>query len=130
MKLTECRKGVSGMRRLLGWAVLVLAALLLAMGVYRGLSRGETPAYPAGEGSASLGLVLLDDEDCVYVLAVTDQSPAHLAGLHPGDYILRADGRQVSDTAVLDEIVDAGGGTVEVTVRRQEKELKLTLPCR
>lgn len=118
------------MRRWLRWGALALAALLLAWGAYHVLNQDASPVYPAGEGSAALGMVLLDDEDCVYVLAVSDQSPAHQAGLRPGDYILSADGTRVSSVDALDALLEAGGETLEITIRRQNRELKVTLPCR
>ncbi len=42
---------------------------------------------------ADLGLVLLDSETGVSVLAVKDKSPADHAGIHPGDLLLQADGQ-------------------------------------
>lgn len=118
------------MRRAIRGVLLALAALLLAAGVCAAVRDSTIPAFSAGEGSAALGLVLLDDAERVYVLAVSDQSPAHLAGIEPGDYILKADDRLVADAAMLDEALEAGGDQLVLTILRQEREMKLSLPRR
>lgn len=117
------------MRRLIRCFLLALAALLLALGLWYGWQ--HTPALPlnSGGGSASLGLVLLGAEQGVYVLAVSEQSPAAQAGLEPGDYILSAGGAALEDVAALDERLSLGG-SLALTVRRGDTELALTLPGR
>lgn len=117
------------MRRLIRCFLLALAALLLALDLWYGWQR--TPALPlnSGGGSASLGLVLLGAERGVYVLAVSEQSPAALAGLEPGDYILSADGAALEDVAALDERLSAGA-SLSLEVRRGDEEMTLTLPGR
>ncbi|MBQ7849461.1 MAG: PDZ domain-containing protein, partial [Clostridia bacterium] len=79
--------------------------------------------------SASLGLVLLSAEQGVYVLAVSDQSPAALSGLEPGDYILSAQGEPLADIASLDERLQ-GSEELLLSVRRGDELLEIMLPGR
>lgn len=64
---------------------------------------------PAGNASpttmADLGLLLLDDESGVSVLAVRDQSPAERAGILPGDILVTASGAAVRTVDQLDELL-------------------------
>jgi len=116
------------MRRMMRWTLLSLAAVLLALGVYHGMNRPSVS--PQGMSSAALGMVLLEAEDGVYVLAVSDQSPAHRAGLEPGDYIQQMDGQDIGDPAAMDAYLCTGKDGIRLTVRRGEQELSLVLPCR
>ena len=61
-----------------------LAALLLMLMAAAGLLLPSGGRDAAGTDSASLGLVLLDREGGVYILAVSQGSPADQAGLMPG----------------------------------------------
>ena len=118
------------MRRMMRWMLLSLAAVLLLLAVYHGLKRLEPSSAPQGMSSAALGMVLLEAEDGVYVLAVSDQSPAHQAGLAPGDYILQMDGQAIGDAAELDALLCMKTDSLRLTVRRGEQELSLVMPCR
>lgn len=118
------------MRRLIRWALLVLAAVLVILGVYHGLSPREPLVQADAAGSAAMGLVLLDEANAVYVLAVTDQSAAYRAGVMPGDYILSAGGVPVQDAATLDALIDGQREALELLIRRSSGELRLTLECR
>lgn len=118
------------MRRVCRWAALALAMLIAAAIVYHGISRRPEPGRGSG-GSASLGLVLLRSDTGVYVLAVTDQSPAHLAGLEPGDYLIEAGGVALTDVDMFNALLmETEAEALEVLVRRQEQELRVMLPCR
>lgn len=114
------------MRRAGRWAALALAMLIAAAIVYHGISRRPEPGSGSG-GSASLGLVLLRSDTGVYVLAVTDQSPAHLAGLQPGDYLIEAGGVALTDVDMFNALL-METEALEVLVRRQEQELRVMLP--
>lgn len=118
------------MRRYLKWSILLLAVMLAIAGMCQGYRRNAASTDSAGIGSAGLGLVLLDSADAVYVLAVSEHSAAHLAGFEPGDYILGAQGQSVQTVDAFDELLETDGGVLELTVRRQDRELMLSLPCR
>lgn len=109
-------------KRLAGWMVLMVLCVIL------GACAAPSKASPVD--SAQLGLVLLDDENCVYVLAVSDQSTACYAGLEPGDYILSADGMAVTSGITLDEMLLGGEESLQLIVQRQGRKIELTLPCR
>lgn len=85
-----------------------------------------------GYGSASrrawLGLNCVEDDGGVRVLRVSDDSPAELAGLQPGDRILRIDGTEVRALAALWQALWGGGAperavTLEIERDRQPQTL-------
>ena len=82
-----------------------------------------------GDSSAALGLMLLEKEPGrgLYVLAVTQESPADKAGIHPGDYLLLSGGSSLHTTAQLDALLDAAGGTLPLTLGRDGRQLEVTL---
>lgn len=109
--------------------VLLAAAMLLIAGVILiGQTQKPTPVE-AGSSSASLGLMLLDGERCVQVLAVTDRSPAYFAGFQPGDAILRYGVSPVEDREGFEQLLKKEK-TMEFLVRRGETELQLKIPFR
>ncbi len=119
---------VRAMRRLIRWAALLLAGLLIATGLYYGLRRDEGPA--AGSTSAALGMMLLEKEGEVYVLAVTQGSPADRAGILPGDYLLQAGSQPLTEVLQLDALIDDGPSMLSVTLRRDGQDVQLELPAR
>lgn len=118
------------MRRLVHWLLLTLAAIFVVAGIWHGIARSGQSPQITGSGSAALGLVLLNDDGCVYVLAVSDQSPAYHAGLEPGDYILRAGETTVEDFNVLNELIEAEQSSLRLTIRREGEERMVVLPCK
>lgn len=110
------------------WLLAVAAALVLA-GIAALSPRDVQTHVPAGSSSASLGLMLLDGEDCVQVLAVTDQSPADYAGFQPGDCILRSGAAAVTTTEDFEQLLNRGN-TLECLVRRDGREMTLQIPFR
>ena len=123
------RKAAVDMRRRMRWILPVLTAVLLAFGLW--CARMCRPSVPLndGGGSASLGLVLLNAEQGVYVLAVSAQSTAELAGLEPGDYILSAQGEALGDITALDAQLQSSQ-ELHLSVRRGDELLELLLPGR
>lgn len=81
-------------------------------------------------GAAAKGLLLLDDEQGVYVLAVTDKSPAALAGVEPGDYLLSAGGLPIDKAQRLDEMMAQMKEPLQLRLRRNNAEVLITLPVR
>ena len=75
----------------------------------------------AGE-FAGIGAELTRDDNHPVVLSPIDDTPAARAGIHPGDIILRIDGR-VTDGMSLKDVVDALRGPadtkVEITIGRK-----------
>lgn len=116
------------MRRTCRAIVLIVAALLAVSCIL--LLREETQTYPAGRNSVGYGLVLLNEDERVYVLAVSEQSPADLSGLEPGDYITRVNGEPVGTMEALDELLIGSPKAPELTIVRRRQELSLTLSGR
>lgn len=83
----------------------------------------------ASLGSAAMGLMLLDETGGVYVLAVTEGSPADAAGIRPGDLITQADGQAVLTAEALDELI-SGRETLMLTLLRDGESKILRLPGR
>lgn len=110
------------------WLLAAAAALALA-GIGILCQRDARTHASAGSSSASLGLMLLDGENCVQVLAVTEHSPADYAGFQPGDRILRSGSVAVENTAAFEQLLNRGK-TLECLVRRGGREMKLRIPFR
>ena len=116
------------MRRTCRAIVLIVAALLAVSCTL--LLREETQTYPAGRNSVGYGLVLLNEDERVYVLAVSEQSTADLSGLEPGDYITRVNGEPVGPREALDDVLTGSPQAPALTVIRREQELSFTLSGR
>lgn len=106
-------------RRLL---ILVLTLCLLAGGtvLFHHFSAEPTEAPTR---MAALGLMLLDGDDGVSVLAVRDGSPADRAGILPGDVVLQADGTDVGDILQLEELLAQAQMQMRLELRRSQEEL-------
>ncbi len=115
-----------GRRRWIIPAVLLilLAALLLCRQGHNAPEQG-----PVSLGSAAMGLMLLDETGGVYVLAVTEGSPADGAGIRPGDLIIQADGQAVLTAEALDELI-SGRETLTLTLLRDGENKIIRLPGR
>ena len=91
---------------------------------------------PAQEHAASpsrmteLGLMLLEDEGGIYVLAVTDRSPACRAGIEPGDLLTGVDGKSLTEIAQLEAMLQhvPEGGAMRLGLVRNGASMTLTLP--
>lgn len=116
------------MRRAIRAAVLLLALAVIAAGVIYSLRQEETQI--TGGSSAGLGLMLLEREKGLYVLAVTQDSPADKAGFRPGDYLLRADDVPLDSVTQLDALIDAAERELSVRIRRSGQEQMLRMPAR
>ncbi|MGN0778725.1 MAG: PDZ domain-containing protein [Aristaeellaceae bacterium] len=90
------------------WHMIAAAVLVVAVvaGAWLYLSR---PALPSGITSAAeLGLMLLDTEEGLSVLAVRENSAAEQAGIHPGDVLLTLNDAPLSTVDMLDDCLLAG----------------------
>ena len=113
---------VSAMRR---WMIFVLVLLLAGAGLWFGCTRSASP--PSAEGAtsmAALGLVLLDSEEGVSVLAVKDKSPAEYAGIHPGDLLLQANGHPFSTILQLEALLPpAKQSALQLQLMRRQQDV-------
>ena len=120
--------GGEGMRDKLRWAMLAAALLGLLLA---GVLLHEMPQDPPrAVDSAALGLLLLDAEEGVYVLAVSERSLADQAGLLPGDCILCAGDEALGEAMGLNRLLEQGQESLPLTVRREDNVIRLDLPCR
>lgn len=110
-------------------AIVLIVVVLLAVSCTL-LLREEPQTRPAGRNSVGYGLVLLNEDERVYVLAVSEQSPADLSGLEPGDYITGVNGQAVTSMEALDDMLMGSPQAPALTVIRREQELSLTLSGR
>ncbi len=82
----------------------------------------------AASQRAWLGLNCVEQDGGLRVLRVNDDSPADVAGLQPGDRILRIDGTEVRALATLWQTLWAGGAPErEVTLEIERDRLPRTL---
>ena len=118
------------MKRIL--LMIALAAVLVLVGslLWQGLHREKAPT--SGMTSAALGLMLLEKESGagLYVLAVTQESPADRAGVQPGDYLLRSGTVLLESSAQLDGMINEASGMLPITIRRGGEQLIIVLPGR
>lgn len=84
----------------------------------------------AQSGAAARGMMLLDEVQGVYVLAVTDRSPADLAGVEPGDILISAAGIPIDRAQRLDEMMEASQETMQLQLCRDGLMLQVNLPAR
>jgi len=91
------------------WAWLGVAIQAITPSIARSLSLD--PNHPSG----------------ALVASVTPDSPAHKAGLKPGDVIIKAGGRNINAVHELPRIVAAApiGNKLDLTVRRGGEQQKL-----
>lgn len=116
------------MKRMAGIGMILLIAAAISVGLYMTLTRD---ASPAAEGSsAALGLMLLEKENGLYVLAVTQGSPADRSGVQPGDYLVAAGEARLNSMERLDDLLGGGAEAIPLTLHREGREMYIQLPMR
>ena len=111
--------------------ILIMAVALIAAG----LSLAFLYA-PARENAAppsrmtELGLMLLEERGGIYVLAVTDRSPACRAGIEPVDLLTGVNGDSLTEIAQLEAMLQhvPEGGALRLGLVRDGASMTLTLP--
>ena len=116
------------MRKVIRFAVPAVALLLVAAGICFSLRQDDVPQQ--GGSSAALGMMMLEREKGLYVLAVTQDSLADKAGILPGDYLLCLDDEKLQDMIQLDALMDAAQGPMELLIRRDGQEIPIQLPVK
>ena len=114
-------------KRLILVMALALAAMGLAMAFLYAPVR-ESAAPPAR--MTELGLMLLEEKGGIYVLAVTDRSPACRAGIEPGDLLTGVNGDSLTEIAQLEAMLQdvPEGGAMRLGLVRNGASMTLTLP--
>lgn len=106
-----------------GLIALVLALILLGAGAVLWHTQLSAPSEESVTRMADLGLMLLDSDEGVTVLAVKDKSVADKAGILPGDVLLQADDVSVANILQLEEILLAAQKRMAIQLRRDQEEL-------
>ena len=114
-------------KRLILVMALALAAMGLALAFLCAPAR-ENAAPPAR--MTELGLMLLEEKGGIYVLAVTDRSPACRAGIEPGDLLTGVNGDSLTEIAQLEAMLQdvPEGGALRLGLVRNGASMTLTLP--
>ena len=115
------------MRKVQRWAVLAFVAMLLA-GVYHLTHWPDAPIEDVS--SAALGMMLLEKENRLYVLAVTKGSAAERAGVLPGDYLLRLEDEMLGGMSELEALMEDAQEPMELLIRREGQEIFIQLPVK
>ena len=121
-------------RRLLlkkaGICLLLTVALLAAVGAALPalLPAQEAEAPSHAQRTAELGLMLLDEDSGLFVLAITEYSPAWRAGFQAGDLLLSSGDTPLTSAQQLEAMISAASGEVPVLLDRSGQQLSLMLP--
>ena len=116
------------MRRwIMAVAGLLIAASLAALALLPSLARPH--ASVRSSRTAAMGLVLLEDEDGLYVLAVQDGSRAGSAGIQPGDRLTAAWNTALETVEQLEALLakQEAGSPLPLTLARQDQTMTVDL---
>ena len=106
--------------------VVVLGAVAAALPAFRP-EQEETSATHA-QRTAELGLMLLDEDNGLFVLAITEYSPAWRAGFQAGDLLLSSGDTPLTSVLQLESMISSAAGEVPVLLDRSGRQLSLILP--
>lgn len=113
-------------KRRIRCALLLLCVFTLLCAMY--LHHHNTPAKTL-TGTARAGLVLTQEEEAYYVLAVIDRSRADRAGICAGDTILQIDGEMPETLLDADAFFSSQQADCSILLRRDDQELSILLPA-
>ena len=91
-------------------AVVVLGAIAAALPAFQP-EQEETSATHA-QRTAELGLMLLDEDNGLFVLAITEYSPAWRAGFQAGDLLLSSGDTPLTSVLQLESLISTAGGSI------------------
>lgn len=115
-------------KMLLALSGLLLGVLLLSC-LHYNAPVPDTPEQPVTR-SAELGLILLDENNGLFVLAVTEDSPASRAGFRPGDLLLQSGDIHLTTSTQLEKMLHTQQDTLSILLERNGLRLHLNLPTR
>ena len=72
--------------------------------------------------------MLLDEDNGLFVLAITEYSPAWRAGFQAGDLLLFSGDTPLTSVLQLEAMISSAGGEVPVLLERSGRQLSLMLP--
>ena len=110
----------------------VMAALLLIAAAGIVVAWQVFPLFasqPAGSSAAELGMLLLDTDEGISVLAVQSKSVAEQLGICPGDRLLEMNGTPLSTAEALDGLLmNEGEKNVSLRLQRGTDIFSVFLP--
>ena len=122
------------MKRIVTIAAAALLAVLIVGGVWTLVTQGSDDMSAEDEGSNAsslqrVGLILLEEESGVTVLAVMEDSPAARCGLQPGDKICRVGGEPVTLISQVEDGFSRGrhAREIAIVVGRDDEQLDLLI---
>lgn len=102
---------MAGVRRGRVWAplmaVLLVAALALSLLIARAKPAETAFDHRALTHPAALGLMLQEETGGLYVLAVSERSPASTAGIRPGDLLTSLNGTPLNTLDDMDALLES-----------------------
>lgn len=102
---------------------LLLTVLLMAH------MTGQTAQTAAPSHVDDLGMMLVEQPEGLYVLAVMEDSPADRCGVSPGDLLTQLEGTPLTAVIQLEKAVqDAASRELHLTLLRGDDPLTVTLP--
>lgn len=102
----------------------LLSALILLPPLFLTQEEASEPATR----SAELGLILLDQDDGLFILAVIADSAAEQAGFRAGDLLLRSGETPLTTTTMLESLITQDHEELSILLERNGKQLSLELP--
>lgn len=91
-------------------SMLLAAVMLCVVGVGVWLS-AKTPADADVLGADDLGMMMIEDEDGLYILAVREGSTADHCGIQPGDLLFMMEDMAVREVEDIDLIMADSGAS-------------------
>lgn len=107
-------------------AVVALAAVSAALPALQPEAEESIPAH--AQRTAELGLILLDEDNGLFALAITEYSPAWRAGFQAGDLLLSAGDTPLTSVLQLEAMISSASGEVPVLLDRSGTQMILMLP--
>lgn len=109
--------------------ILLCILLMLSLMLMHVLSLSTSAVAPVpATRSAELGLILLDEEDGLFILAVTEHSPAQRAGFMAGDLLLSVGDTHLTSATLLEGMLTQSTAGLPILLERDGEQLTLTLP--
>lgn len=108
------------LRRLIAIVLVCAVAMCIALIWHARVNTSSTESITR---MTALGLLLLDEDEGVSVLAVKDKSPADKAGIRPGDVLLQADGVSFVDILQLETMLQNKQKQMQLLLRRDQEKL-------
>ena len=116
------------MKKVVLCVLIVVAALLAVAAALPAFQTEQEESSGHAKRTAELGLMLLDEDNGLFVLAITEYSPAWRAGFQAGDLLLSSGGTLLTSVVQLESLIADASGEMPVLLERSGDQLSLMLP--